>query len=226
MRIAEDLLLLLTDDESGRLAAPADHVDLALAGANLVELTLAGRVDLTAEGDVDKPGRIVVRDPSLTGDEVLDAALEILVDHQGEKPGRALKPLSKNLRRTLYERMTRAGVVRAEEGKILGIFPTHRWPAQDSGHEAEVRQGITQALVQQTTPEARTAALISLLHALRCEGKVADAGDHGLSKRELRKRAGEIAKGSWASEAVRKAIDDTTAALAAIVVASSSGSAT
>ena len=72
--------------------------------------------------------------------------------------------------------------------------------------------------------EARSGALISLLHALRCEHKVVDADEHGLSKRELRKRAGEIATGSWASEAVRKAIDDTTAALAAIIVASSSGS--
>ena len=115
-------------------------------------------------------------------------------------------------------------MVRAEEGTILGVFPTHRWPAQDSSHEAEVRQSITQALVQQTTPQARIGALISLLHALRCEDKVVDPGEHGLSKRELRKRARDIATGSWASEAVRRAIDDTTAALAAIIVATSSGS--
>ena len=43
MLIAEDLLLLLTDDTSG--STPAVAVEILLAGANLVELALIGRVD-------------------------------------------------------------------------------------------------------------------------------------------------------------------------------------
>ncbi len=42
MLIAEDLLLLLTDDASGRLAVPPAQADAALGGANLVELALMG----------------------------------------------------------------------------------------------------------------------------------------------------------------------------------------
>jgi Golgi phosphoprotein 3 (GPP34) len=80
--IAEDLLLLVTDDASGRLSAPVAQVDAGLGGANLVELTLMGKVDLSGAGDAGKPGRIIVRDPSPTGDAVLDAALGILVAHQ------------------------------------------------------------------------------------------------------------------------------------------------
>jgi hypothetical protein len=38
-------------------------------------------------------GRIVVRDPSPVGDEVLDAALQILIARQGSKPSAAIKPL-------------------------------------------------------------------------------------------------------------------------------------
>ena len=41
--IAEGLLLLLTDDTSG--STPAVAVEILLAGANLVELALIGRVD-------------------------------------------------------------------------------------------------------------------------------------------------------------------------------------
>jgi hypothetical protein len=215
MLVAEDLLLLVTDDDSGRLSAPSEQVDVGLGGANLLELTLMGRVDLTREGEESRPGRIVVTDPSSTGDPVLDAALETLEAHRGKKPSTVLKPLAKHLRRTLYERLAANGVVRAEEGRILGVFPTHRWPALDAGHESEVRRLLTQALVQGATPDARTAALVALLHALDCEHKVVDPRAHGLSKRQLRARAREIAEGSWASDAVRTAIDQMRAAVVA-----------
>ena len=82
MLIAEDLLLLITDDASGRLSAPQPQVDAGLGGANLIELTLARKVDLSGEGDEGKPGRIVVLDPSPVGDDILDAALEIVVAHR------------------------------------------------------------------------------------------------------------------------------------------------
>ena len=215
MLIAEDLLLLVTDDASGRLSAQEAQVDAGLGGATMVELTLMRKVDLSGETDEGKPGRIVVLDPSPPGDDVLDAALEILSAHQGKKPSAVIKPLSKNLRRTLYERLAASGVVRAERGRALGIFPVHRWPAQDASHETEVRRLVTQALTQQTAPDTRTATLIALLHALKCEHKIVDPRPYGLSRRQLRARAGEIAEGNWASEAVRKVINEMIAAAAA-----------
>jgi hypothetical protein len=219
MLLAEDLLLLVTDDDSGRLSAPAAQVDAGLGGANLVELTLRNKVDVTGEQDPGKPGRIVVRDPSPAGDAILDAALEILIARQGKKPSTLIKPLSKNLRRVLYERLADSGVVRAERGRILGVFPLQRWPAQDASQEAEVRRLMTQALVQQMAPDTRTAALIALAHAVGCVDKIVDPRHYGLSKRELRARAKEIAKGNWASEAVRKAIEETMAAVMVVITA-------
>ncbi len=226
MLIAEDLLLLVTDDVSGRLSAPAAQVDAGLGGANLVELTLRNKVGLSGEQDQGKPGRITVRDPSPPGDAILDAALQVVSAYQGKKPSTVIRPLSKNLRQTLYQRLADSGVVRAGQGRILGIFPAHRWPAQDASHETEVRRLVTQALVQQVAPDTRTAALIALLHALKCEHKIVDPGQYGLSRRELGARAEEIAKGNWVSEAVRKAIEETTAAvLAAATAATAAGSA-
>ena len=217
--LAEDLLLLVTDDASGRLLAPAAQVDAGLAGANLAELTLLNKVGLSGEGEAGKAGRIIVRDPSPAGDEVLDAALELLVAHQRSKPSAVIRPLSKNLRHRLYERLVASGVVRAGQGRILGVFSAHTWPAQDAHHEAQLRLLLTQALVQEHVPDARSAALIALLHALRCEHKIIDPRPYGLSKRQLRARAGEIANGSWASEAVRTAITEIIAAVAAATAA-------
>jgi hypothetical protein len=217
--LAEDLLLLVTDDASGRLLVAAAQVDAALGGANLAELALINKVDVTGEGEEGKAGRVIVRDPSPAGDEVLDAALEMLIARQGSKPSAVIRPLSKGLRQRLYERLAASGMVRAGQGRILGLFPAHTWPAQDAHHEAQVRLLLTQALVQQQAPDARSAALIALVHALRYEHQIVDPGAYGLSKRQLRARADEIAGGSWASEAVRTAITEIIAAVAATTAA-------
>jgi len=76
----------------------------------------------------------------------------------------------------LYQRLAGSGMIRPGPGRTLGIFPTRTWPAHDARHEEQVRQLVTQALVQQTPPDGRTAALIALLHALRCEHKIIDPG--------------------------------------------------
>src|SRR4029079_7960687 len=132
MLLAEDLLLLVTDDASGRLSVPGVQADAGLGGANLVELTLLGKVDVAGEQDPGKPGRIIVRDPSPPGDEVLDAALQTLVARQGSKPSAVIRPLGKNLRPVLYQRLAASGVLRAGRGRALGIFPTR--PRAAPGH--------------------------------------------------------------------------------------------
>ncbi len=207
MLLTEDLLLLVTDNASGRLSVPSAQVDVGLGGATMAELTMMSKVDLSGDGDLGKPGRIIVRDPSPAGDEVLDAALEILIKRQG-------RPLGKNLRLALYERLARSGAVRRAQGRTLGIFPTRSWPAQDAHHEEQLRQLVIQALVQREAPDVRTAALIALLHALRCEHKIIDPRPYHLSRRQLRARAAEIAEGNWASAAVRKVISDMNSAAA------------
>jgi hypothetical protein len=217
MLIAEDLLLLLTDDETGRLTVRADEVDVALGGAVLLELALQERIGLTGQGGSGKSGRVVVHDGPPTGDAVLDAGLALLTQRQGRKPSEAIRPLAKNLRQTCYARLAAAGVVRSEDGRILGIFPTQRWPAQDREHEAGVRRQIGEALLEQLRPQPRVAGLIALLHALRAEGLGVDARAHALPMRELRRRADRIARDDWASAAVRAVLDEMTAAIAASV---------
>ena len=72
----------------------------------------------------------------------------------------------------------------------------------------------------------REARAHALLHALRCEHKIVGPRHYGLSQRQLRARAEEIATGNWASEAVRKAIEEIIAAVAATsaAAAASAGS--
>lgn len=86
MLLAEDLLLLLTDDDTGKLAASTE-VDVALGGALLVELALMDRVDVARAHDRVREGRLVVRDANPTGDGLLDEALAIVEEQkEGKKP--------------------------------------------------------------------------------------------------------------------------------------------
>ena len=225
MLLAEDLLLLVTNDATGRLRVSREPVDAGLGGASLAELALRGQVDVSGAQDQGRRGRIIVRDPSPPGDEVLDAALQILVKRQGRKPSAVIRPLGKKLRRVLYQRLAARGVLRARRRRVLGIFPARSWPAADPSRKAEVRQRVTRALAGTAAPDERTAALIALLHALKCEHKVVDPRSCQLSRRQLRKRAAEIAQGNWASEAVRKAIDAEIAAGVVVVMGASAGAA-
>ena len=217
MLIAEDLLLLLTDDATGKTVVDTTRLDLALAGGVLLELALLGRIDVTGPGGDVKPGRILVRDASPTDDRVLDEALRRIVAKNPRKPEAVVPSLTKGLRGALFDRLAERGIVRADRGTVLGIFPTRSWPAVDSGHEAEVRFGLRDVLVVGRTPTEREAALVSLLHAVDQVPKV--VGTTEVPKRELKRRAGEVAAGEFAGAAVKKAVEAVqSAAMAAVMV--------
>ena len=211
MLLAEDLLLLLTDDRTGKLAAPSTRVDLALGGAMLVELSQLRRVQFSDSG------RMLVVDRERIPDRLLDQALATVDRNYGRTPQDAVAVLAKGLRRRLYDRLTRAGLVHEESGRILGVVPRHRWPAVDTAHENAVRADLGEALRAGTTDDARTGALIALLHAL--DARVIDANHVGMTPAQLEENIEQIAEGDWASDAVKAAIRQM---LAAIIAATTS----
>lgn len=213
MLIAEDLLLLLTADDSGKLAADGTNVNIALGGALLAELSLLMRVDVAGSDEQVREGRLAVRDSSPTGDGVLDEALATVGHKEGKKPQSVVATLGKRVRPRLYERLAEGGLVRAEQGRILGIFPVHRWPAEHADHETALRADVLTALRHGATTDARTRALISLLCALKAVHKAVASESVGLSRRELNERAKRIAGDDWVGKAVRSAINSEDAAI-------------
>ena len=214
--LAEDVLLLLTDDVSGKHVVDTARLDLALAGSVLLDLTTLGRVDVSGPGEQVKAGRLVVRDAQPTGDLVLDEALRRIGAMGPKKPENVLPALAKGLRQALLGSLAGRGILRAQEGRVLGIFPTRSWPAVDSGHERQVRTGLRDVLVAGRTPAPREAALVSLLQAIDQVPKV--LGEVGVPARELRRRAKDISNGGFADVAVRGAVQAVSAATTAAIV--------
>jgi hypothetical protein len=219
MNLAADLLLLLMDDDSGKPVVEGTQLDLALAGAVMLDLVTAGRLDVSGPGEEVRPGRLVVRDASPVEDAVLDAALQALVGRRPAKPKDALPVLRKGLRPRLLDALVARGILRAEEGRVLGVFPTHRWPAVDSAHEDRVRAGLVEVLVSGRDPQPREAALVSLLFAVDRVAKVLGDAGAGLGGRELKRRAKAVADGEFAGAAVRQAVQAAQAAVVASVAA-------
>jgi Golgi phosphoprotein 3 (GPP34) len=219
--IAEDLVLLLTDDSTGKSIVGSTELEHGLAGAVLLELAMAGRVDVEPGQGLWRGERLVLVDGSSTGDPALDEALRRIAARPGRKPQAVVGFLRKGLRSTLYERLVAGGVLRAESTRALGVFPTTRWPSLDPTHERALRQALYDALVVGVEPQPRVAAVVSLLLAIRAVPKVVGRGQ---DKKLVQARARQIAEGAWAAAAVRKAVDAVHAAtVAAISAATAAG---
>lgn len=211
MLIAEDVLLLATDDDTGKTTVSSMQLDPALAGAVLIELVVAGRVNLQGEG---RQAQVVVTDPAPLGDPVLDVALQSLIEKGPQKPGATISRLGKGLRDRLNDQLAARGILRREDGKVLGIFPTTRWPTQDPGYEAGVRAPVVGALLKGVEPDGKTAAIISVLTAADMLNTVVQKPDLKAAKA----RGKEIGDGNWATDSVRKVIQEAQGAIAAAVM--------
>ncbi|WP_430331148.1 GOLPH3/VPS74 family protein [Rhodococcus sp. ACT016] len=222
--IAEDLLLLLLDDESGGSIVDGTRLPRVLAGAVLLELALDGYVTPAEPGEDVKKGRLAVRLDGAPDDPILARTLAVIREaRRPMTPEAVIEKLDTEMRAAVFERVIDRGWVRESRRKILGIFPSKTWPAVDESHEREVRRELEQVLVEGLDPNPRTAALVSLLSAVDAVAKAFPDAD----RKAIRKRAKEIAEGEWAAAAVRKAVDAINAAVfvAVMVPAMTAGSA-
>ncbi|WP_415973142.1 GOLPH3/VPS74 family protein [Rhodococcus sp. 077-4] len=213
--IAEDLLLLLLDDHSGKPLADSTKLPRVLAGALVVELAMGGSLRITGPGEQVKKDHVAI-----SGNPPADALLRRVFDLVGTasrpmKPQKVIEKSQKNLAKELAARLAAQGFVTERHDKVLGLFPTTAWPARDTSREKALRDALRSTLVDGTTPQPQTAALISLISAVDLTHKVIVDAD----KKFLKQRAKQIAEGEWAGAAVRKAVSDVnTAVMAAVMV--------
>ena len=208
--IAEDVLLLLLDEQSGRVR-DGEHLDVVLGGAVLAELALTGAVTVP-DRDWFFRSRVAVTEGSFTDDEILQAALE-LVERQTKTASELVKALGKANRPAIHARLVERGLVTLREERILGVIPRTRFPAADRSQVHVLRGQLQAALLHGQQPTPRTAATIGVLSAIDALPHVIDR--HGRSKNAIRQRAEEIAAGDWAVDEVKAAVRAAQAAIAA-----------
>ncbi|MFI6264522.1 GPP34 family phosphoprotein [Micromonospora sp. NPDC051006] len=194
--LAEELLLLAYDDETGKATMPRISLDLGMAAAVLIELALAGRI---AYAD----GNLTAVDPTPTGEPIADAVLARIASDTPHTPASWVQRLRHGLRDRILGDLCTQGVVRDVDETELGFIHVHRYPVVDTSVEADTRRRLAEALTGGLVPDERTAALATLVAVLRMESAL---GVDGQTAEEARQRLAEIATGAGFSGEV--SLDD------------------
>jgi hypothetical protein len=208
----EDLMLLFINEQNGKLRTDSSSVENALAGAVLIELVNSGRVAFEPNGK-----KLQVVDPTPLKDPLLQESVGRF--DKPMKPQRAVERIRKRLRDNVGARLEDRGVVRVESRKVMGIFPAKKYVITKEAAQNDVRKAVGEVALGYRGADARTGSLITLLHAVKSVHKVVE-GD----KRDMNKRAKDIAAGNWAGDAVRRAIEAIQAGVGAATAAAAAAS--
>ncbi|WP_097873711.1 GPP34 family phosphoprotein [Streptomyces sp. ms184] len=209
--LGEEIMLLSLDDESGA-AKGETAARWGVAAGMLLELVMAGRV--TVRG-----GRVEVFDPTPTGDALLDGRLDRLTRwvHETSSSRKVVAWLTRDHAKgsqDVVDSLVARGLVTEEKHRALGVFPVRRYPEADGTVERELRARLAAAVLEGAEPDARTSALIALVHATGMHPQAFP----GLPKKQVDPRMAEIAEGHWAGVSVREAIRNLRAAITTVTV--------
>lgn len=216
MLLAHEVFLLSLDPRTGRPFSSGYRLEPTLGGAVLADLLAAGRIGITPDSDGwGQRRRLVLHDPTPTGEPVLDTALETLAARAGKPVKNAINTftgwrITKGLRDRLGDDLMTHGVLRREDRRVLGLFPWTTWRVLDPAPAEQVRGLLHAALVVGTTPSERTRALAALLWGGSLLTKVLPVDDRGT----VRTRAKALAEGDPVAQAVKAAIADASSSSA------------
>ncbi|MGR6317178.1 GPP34 family phosphoprotein [Micromonospora soli] len=212
--LAEELLLLAYDDETGKATMPRISLDLGMAAAVLVELALAGRIAY-AEGS------LAAVDPTPTGEPIADDVLARIAADTPHTPSSWVQRLRHGLRDRILGDLCGRGVVRDVDETELGFIHVHRYPVADASVEADIRGRLAEALTGGQVPDERTAALATLVAVLRMEPALGLTGttaeEAGTRLQEIAASAGFAGTVSLDDSVVRPSVSLVIAALAQAV---------
>src|SRR4051812_25081353 len=217
LTLAEELVLLGTNRRGSTESAAWASLDNGIAGARLLELSLAGRLA------VGEKGAIVVADERPTGDELTDEALARIAASERQRDAKhwVSKLAGGKVRKQVLARLDDRGVLAAERSRVLRLVPRTRHVEVDPGPEGEVRERLRGAVLGDEAADPRTVALAGLVKACGLPKAVFGREDRKAAERRIK----ELAEPDNMSAAVKSVTDATTAAVIAATSAAAASSA-
>ena len=211
LKFAEELMLLILDDENGKFARVPDRLmRYALAGGVLMDLALENRIDTDLK-------QLILVDPTPVQDSLLDPTLADIARAKETRDARfwvertALR--ADEIREEALNRLVKKGILRQQEDRFLWVFQSRRYPAIDDAPQREVKLRITGVLFSDEIPDPRDVVIIGLAHAC-------DLFKEILSARELAHVSGridQVRKLDLIGQAMSQAISDIELSLALAV---------
>lgn len=163
LTLAEEVLLLALEDESGRLVELPEHsLEYALASAVLMDLCLRGRLD----GDLRS---LTVLDTAPLGDDILDPALAELGHRADARDAqswiRTLAADAAGIRTRALDRLVARGILRRDRSLLHWAVGRRRYPVADNHERLEVRTRLLRLLRGGDIPDPRDVLIVALADA-------------------------------------------------------------
>ena len=201
LRFAEEITLLLLDDDGRFQRVPTWSLNYALAGGVLMDLALEYRIDT----DLDK---LTLVDSTPLGDNLLDSVLADIAASDEEQNARywieRTAARGEGILQESLSRLVGHGVLESRDDRFMWVFRSRRYPAIDGKVEREVKLRIMEVLFSDEVPDPRDIVIISLAHACGIFTEL-------LSARELETaapRIDQVRKLDLIGQAMTKAIRD------------------
>ena len=163
LTFAEEILLLLLNDDGEFAPIQSERLSCALAGAVLLDLEFAFRIDTDLE-------KLVVHDPTPTGNPILDPTLTRLAGKEQQSHARIwIRLLSDEdagaIREQALQSLVARGILEQRGRKFPWVFRSRRYPTIDGEAEREVKLRVFDLLTSDAIPDPRDVALIGLVAA-------------------------------------------------------------
>lgn len=174
MRLAEEFLLLLRDEDGELSRAPEWLVRYALGGAVLMDLALENRIDTDAE-------RLFLIDSTPVGDRLLDPMLTEIA--QAEQTHDALYWVdhatrhADEIRETALARLVGDGILKFSDDRFLRIFGTRHYTLADDEVEGELIGRIKAVLLTDAIPDPRDIVIVTLADGCGLVGQILSADE-------------------------------------------------
>lgn len=174
MRLAEEFLLLLRDQDGTLSRAPEWLVRYALGGAVLMDLALENRIDTDVHW-------LFLVDSTEVGDRLLDPMLaEIARTDQAHDALYWVERATRHaddIREAALARLIEDRILQPRDDRFLWIFGVQRYSVVDVGIESELRQRIREALLRDVIPDPRDIVIITLADGCGLVGPLLSSGE-------------------------------------------------
>ena len=213
LRFAEEIILLLLDDESGEFVpTPAWARQCALAGAVLMDLALENRIDTDLR-------KLVVVDATPTGDDLLDPVLAVLSEENEVHDARfwverVAEEQSGRIQEQALTRLVNHRILESEGGRLLWVFRARRYPTIDGKAEREVKLRIMQVLFSDDIPSPRDIVIICLADACGIFDRIMSQAE----VERARARIDVVRRMDLIGQAVSRAVRDIETSIAATAI--------
>ena len=165
LRFAEEILLLLKDEDSGEIAPnyPPHLLDIVLAGAVLMDLALEDRIDTDLE-------QLILVDDTPVGDDLIDPTLaDIAKGPSNRDAGFWLTHTARRgdeIRDKALARLVERGILETEADGLFffsrNVSRSRRYPTRDGTTVEEVRLRIMRVLFSDDIPDPHDIVIICL----------------------------------------------------------------